>query len=65
MGVGFGVGFTTTAFGISRSLMTIELNRVIKAGLVEATLSSVDGRVKALLRIEAAGASASDRRHRQ
>lgn len=32
------------AFRISRSLMTIELNRVIKAGLVEATPSSIDGR---------------------
>ncbi len=33
-----------TAFKTSRSLVTIELNRVIKAGLVEANPSPVDGR---------------------
>ncbi|WP_165186587.1 MarR family winged helix-turn-helix transcriptional regulator [Caulobacter soli] len=33
-----------TAFKTSRSLITIELNRVIKAGLVETSPSLVDGR---------------------
>ncbi len=33
-----------TTFKTSRSLVTIELNRVIKAGLVEASPSLVDGR---------------------
>lgn len=33
-----------TAFKTSRSLITIELNRVIKAGLVESSPSLIDGR---------------------